>query len=711
MKMDGERLHALDALRGFALICGVLLHAAMSYLPGFTVWPLLDRSTSAALGVGFFTVHMFRMTLFFVIAGLFARLLVERRGVRAFVRNRATRIVVPLVVGWIVFFPLIVIAMVWGADGPLQPPGGAAGAGQPPAPALAFPLAHLWFLYVLTLIYVAALPLRQLIARLDARERLAHAADAGLRVALSGPWAPLVLSVPLIGAFLVSPWLLFAGIPTPDQSLIPNLPAAVAFSSAFTFGWLLHRQTALLQAIERWWAPHLAAGVVLTVACLAILGPGPSAQLSTTAPSATLYTVLYAAGVWSWTLGLIGAALRFCAAESPVARYVSDASYWIYLAHLPLVMGLQGLMKDWPLHWGVKFPLVVTVALAILFASYHLLVRFTIIGEVLNGVRHRRTRLRASRFGGPARGPHDGPSVPSSPAGDDALAVLADASKQFGTVKALDGLSLEVRRGELLAVLGPNGAGKSTAISLLLGLQQPDGGTATLFGRNPTDVEARYGVGVMMQEVTLAMEMSVRQLIALTTTYYPSPMTADEAMALTHTTALADRAYGKLSAGQRRQVQFAIAVCGRPSLLFLDEPTTGLDVQARETLWTTIRLLLAQGASIVLTTHYLEEAEALATRVAVLAKGRLVAMGTVDEIRGVVGRKKVSCLSRLPPEHVAAWDGVESATLSGGRLHILARDADDLVRRLLAADASLHDLEVQRAGLAEAFTEITQEAA
>jgi ABC-type multidrug transport system ATPase subunit len=215
----------------------------------------------------------------------------------------------------------------------------------------------------------------------------------------------------------------------------------------------------------------------------------------------------------------------------------------------------------------------------------------------------------------------------------------------------------------------------------------------------------------MMQEVTLAMEMSVRQLITLTTTYYPAPMTTDEAMALTRTTELADKAYGKLSAGQRRQVQFAIAVCGRPSLLFLDEPTVGLDVQARETLWTTIRLLLAQGASIVLTTHYLEEAEALATRVAVLVKGRLQAMGTVDEIRGVVSRKRVSCLSGLPPEHVAAWDGVDSATHSGGRLHILARDADHVVRRLLAADASLHDLEVQRAGLAEAFTEITQEAA
>ena len=225
------------------------------------------------------------------------------------------------------------------------------------------------------------------------------------------------------------------------------------------------------------------------------------------------------------------------------------------------------------------------------------------------------------------------------------LAQLTDVRKRFGTVTALDGLSLEVRAGELLAVLGPNGAGKSTAIALLLGLHQADSGTATLFGRSPRDLEARYGIGVMMQEVTLAVEMTVSQLVALTTSYYPAPMSADDAMALTRTTEFADRAYGKLPAGQKRQVQFTLAVCGRPALLFLDEPTVGLDVQARETLWATIRQLLAQGTSIVLTTHYLEEAEALASRVAVLARGRLVAMGTVDDIRGVVSRKRISCLT------------------------------------------------------------------
>ena len=693
----GERLHALDALRGFALLAGVVLHAAMSFLPGFNIWPLLDRSTSSTLGVTFFVIHMFRMTLFFVIAGFFARLLVERRGVRAFIRNRSLRIVVPLVVGWIVFFPMIVAAMWWGMGGGQlpRPPANAA------APALAFPLTHLWFLYVLTLLYIVALPVRALVQTIDRGGRLRAGLDAGLRLALRGPWAPFALGLPLAGALLASTWVPWGGIPTPDQSLIPNLPAAVAFLVAFAAGWLLHRQTALLATIERQWALHFGAAAALTIASLWIVGVTPSGPAEALAVPIAVYAVLYAAGGWAWTLALLGIGLRFFAAESPARRYVSDASYWIYLAHLPVLLVLQAAMKDLPLHWAVKFPVQLIVALAFLFATYHWLVRFTFIGAVLNGVKHR----RAAR-------PEEGPRrIARAASGSAPLAELIDVRKRFGKVTALDGLSLDVRAGELLAVLGPNGAGKSTAISLLLGLQPADGGTATLFGRSPNEIEARYGVGVMMQEVTLAVEMTPRQLIALTTSYYPAPMTADEAMALTHIGELADRPYGKLSAGQKRQVQFALAVCGRPSLLFLDEPTVGLDVQARETLWTTIRALLAQGASIVLTTHYLEEAEALACRVAVLAKGRLVALGTVDDIRGVVSRKRITCRSALRADDVAGWANVTAATEDGGRLQIVARDADEVVRRLLAADATLSDLEVQRAGLAEAFNEITQEAA
>jgi ABC-2 type transport system ATP-binding protein len=291
------------------------------------------------------------------------------------------------------------------------------------------------------------------------------------------------------------------------------------------------------------------------------------------------------------------------------------------------------------------------------------------------------------------------------------LAELSAVSKRFGNIGALDGLDLEVRRGELLALLGPNGAGKTTAISLMLGLLQPDFGTARLFGMSPLLLDARRRVGVMMQEVTLPGELRVREHIDLVASYYPDPLSPEQAMEMTHTASLARRSYRKLSNGQKRQVQFAMAVCGRPELLFLDEPTVGLDQQAREMLWATVRRLIADGCSIVLTTHYLEEAEALADRVVVLAKGRTIASGTVSEMRALVVRKRIRCATVLPAELVAAWPNVDSVNRDQQRLNITVSNAEAVVRRLLATDENLLELEVHRAGLAEAFTELTQEVA
>lgn len=291
------------------------------------------------------------------------------------------------------------------------------------------------------------------------------------------------------------------------------------------------------------------------------------------------------------------------------------------------------------------------------------------------------------------------------------LAELEGVSKRFGSVVALDVLDLEVRRGELLAVLGPNGAGKTTAISLMLGLRRPDSGTARLFGLSPLLIGARRQVGVMMQEVTLAPELRVREQIDLVASYYPDPLTPDAVLELTHTAPLARRPYGKLSNGQKRQVQFGMAVCGRPKLLFLDEPTVGLDIQSREMLWGALRKLVDDGASIVLTTHYLEEAEALADRVVVLAKGRIVASGSVSEMRALVVRTRIRCLTTLAVDEVMNWPGVGSVSRDRERLEITATNAEAVVRQLLAADEDLQELEVRRAGLAEVFTELTQETA
>ena len=299
------------------------------------------------------------------------------------------------------------------------------------------------------------------------------------------------------------------------------------------------------------------------------------------------------------------------------------------------------------------------------------------------------------------------PVMPTEPP----LAELHGVAKRYGKLVALSGLDLTLRRGELLALLGPNGAGKTTAISLWLGLAQPDAGKVSLRGRSPLDVQSRRAVGVMMQEAALPPELRVREAVELACSYYPQPLSPDAALDLAGARSLALRRYGKLSGGQKRQVQFALAVCGRPELLFLDEPTVGLDLQAREAMWGTIRNLVAGGCAIVLTTHYLEEAEMLADRVAVLASGRLIASGTVAEVRSLVSRKQIRCTCALSVDAVREWPSVTQASRDARHLHITAVDAETVVRRLLAADPGLADLEVRQAGLAEAFTELTKEAA
>jgi ABC-2 type transport system ATP-binding protein len=289
------------------------------------------------------------------------------------------------------------------------------------------------------------------------------------------------------------------------------------------------------------------------------------------------------------------------------------------------------------------------------------------------------------------------------------LASLGAVRKHYGKLTALDGLDLSVNRGELLALLGPNGAGKSTAISILLGLQNADAGEARLFGVPPHDIDARRRIGVMMQEVALPTVLKVRELIEQVAGYYPTPYDLGSVLERLSLQELAERPYGKLSGGQKRQVQFAMAMVGRPELMFLDEPSVGMDIQAREALWRVVRELLHEGVSIVLTTHYLEEAEALADRVAVMARGKLVTVGSVDEIRAHVSRKQVSFVSKLDAAQIRAWPEVLSLSVERDRLQITTRNAETLLSRLLREDPEFSDIEVRRAGLAEAFTELTND--
>lgn len=695
-----QRFHALDATRAFALLLGIVLHATMSF---FLPIPAQDVSQSGVLALTFYVIHSFRMCLFFLIAGFFARMALHRRGTRAFVKDRARRIGVPLIVGWLLLAPPTLAILIFGitrgaADGA---PAGADVAALAPQ---GFPLTHLWFLYYLGIFYGLALALRGgFVAWVDRSGAAREEIDRWLAAVLPSHLAPLALAAPLFALLYVDPtWPVWFGIPTPDHGLAPQLPAMVGFGTAFALGWLLQRQTQLLDVWRRQWALNLLLAASLSTLCVGLVGTLPGADPFTIAGPPwrrLVYALSYTVSIWYWVSGLIGAAQRFCADASPLRRYLADASYWLYLVHLPLVFGLQLLMLDWPLHWSLKFPLILAITLGVLLPSYHFLVRRSVIGEILNGRKYpRRPRVE----------PEAGPCGAQQ---HTALAQLSRVSKRYGQTLALDDLSLDLRPGELLAVLGSNGAGKTTAIGLMLGTLQADSGEVSLMGGSPFDVLSRLQVGVVMQEVSLAPNLSAREHIALAASYYRAPLSVAQTVALTGIEAFADQRYARLSGGQKRQVQFAIAVCGRPRLLFLDEPTVGLDVQAREALWRTIRALRQQGCSIVLTTHYLEEAQALADRVVVLARGKLIAQGSVDQVRALVTRTRIRCASALAVDQIRGWPGVLDAVRAASVVEVTTSVAESVVRRLLDADPALSRLEVQQAGLAEALTQLEREAA
>ena len=289
------------------------------------------------------------------------------------------------------------------------------------------------------------------------------------------------------------------------------------------------------------------------------------------------------------------------------------------------------------------------------------------------------------------------------------LAKLENVSKRYGKVTALNGLSLSVNAGEILALLGPNGAGKTTAVSLLLNLIEADSGKVSLFNQAPQALAARQRIGVMLQSAALPETLRVSELITLTQSYYPFPRELKEIAEMAGIADLLQRPYGKLSGGQQRRVQFAMAICAKVEILFLDEPTVGLDIEAREAMWASLRKLVAEGCAIVLTTHYLEEAEALANRVMVIAQGSVIAEGSVESIRSRVALRKIRCISTLTISIIKQWPHIDSVSHEGQYLTIQTADAESVTRQLLNADAGLAQLEIKRAGLAEAFIELTKE--
>ncbi|GAB2928647.1 ABC transporter ATP-binding protein [Micromonospora polyrhachis] len=284
------------------------------------------------------------------------------------------------------------------------------------------------------------------------------------------------------------------------------------------------------------------------------------------------------------------------------------------------------------------------------------------------------------------------------------LARADQVTRRFGDVLALDHVDLDVSSGELVGLLGPNGAGKSTLLSLLVGIRRPTSGRVELFGGDPREPARRQRIGVTPQETGLPPTLRVGEVVDFVSAHYPDPVPRAELLDRFGLADLAKRQTGGMSGGQKRRLAVALAFVGRPQLVFLDEPTTGLDVEARHALWDGIRSFHAEGGTVLLTSHYLEEIEALAQRVVVIGQGRVLADDTVEAIRGVVGARRVSLDTTDVLPRLAGVVGVERAD---GRTHLLTTDADQLVRELVTAGVDFANLEIRPTSLEEAFLAIT----
>ena len=329
--MTSDRLHALDGLRGFALILGIFFHGAAGYVENFPqmLWPMREPS-STTLGALFFVSHMFRMSLFFLIAGFFGRLSIERKGTAGFVRDRARRILLPLILG----VPIILLLFaVLGGLGFLL--GGMSVAElqrmqaeqlDAPADGATFPWMHLWFLYYLLLFYAGALVLRALTRVVDRAGRLPAALDGVVRLCLSGVWGTAIIGLPLAAYFYaLDGWPSWTGLLTP-LALLPQTSSVLAYGVPFAFGWLAHRQIDRLLALERRWLPFCGLAVAFTAASLALGGMTPRFEPYLDDRTLLWFTAAYMVGAWCWIFALIGLAIRFfptrarCDGTSPTRR-------------------------------------------------------------------------------------------------------------------------------------------------------------------------------------------------------------------------------------------------------------------------------------------------------------------------------------------------------------------------------------------------------
>lgn len=285
---------------------------------------------------------------------------------------------------------------------------------------------------------------------------------------------------------------------------------------------------------------------------------------------------------------------------------------------------------------------------------------------------------------------------------------LVNVSKTFGHVRALSNVSIEILTGEIVAILGPNGAGKTTAISLMLGLRSPDAGSARVFGQDPRRAQARDRIGVMLQESDVPATLRVREVVNLVGSYYPQPLSAAEALSLAGLSDKADSMAASLSGGQKKRLFFALSLVGNPDILFLDEPTAALDVEAQHSFRQQVSDFARSGKTVVMTTHNLEEADLLAERIIVINRGEIVAQGSPAQMRARVGGKLVHF--KAPGQTLSAFEhlpGVVRSSLTSETFELYTPEPERVLREILSRNFAVTDLDVRGGGLEEAFTQLT----
>jgi ABC-2 type transport system ATP-binding protein len=280
--------------------------------------------------------------------------------------------------------------------------------------------------------------------------------------------------------------------------------------------------------------------------------------------------------------------------------------------------------------------------------------------------------------------------------------------KSYGPVQAVRGIDVSIAPGETIALLGPNGAGKSTTIDMILGLAQPDSGSVTLFGQSPTVAVSQGRVAGMLQTGSLIPHLTVRELVTMVASLYPHPMAVEETLRMTSTAAFAGRRTTKLSGGQAQRVRFALALVADPDLLVLDEPTAALDVESRREFWTIMRGVAESGKTVLFATHYLDEADAYADRIILMASGRVVADGSSTEIKAAAGGRTIRATLRgADRKALSLLPGVQAVDIHGDTAVLACHRPDQALRAFLDEYPQAHDIEVRGAALEDAFVELT----